>query len=353
MKEYIKEQKYIAYISSYTHGKSKGIMICDVEAEKGRLIPRSEVEIHNPSYMVKANSGKYLYAICDEGLQAYRILENGNLSLINKGTINGMRACYVTVDEKDNYIFCAGYHDGKVTVVRLREDGGIGKVTDEAFHKGMGSVAERNFRPHVSCAVLTPDQKFLMVSDLGIDQVKIYKFDNVTGKIRLVDVLRAEIESAPRTMIFSKDGKYAYLTHELKNYVAVYAYNGEGRTPEFELIQRISTLGKKFSKNSAAVAIHFSPDEGHLFVSNAGDNSIAIYKRDMETGMLKMLSTLPISGDYPKDFAIFPDGRHMVCLNHETNDMSFFVIDYEKGIIVMNGRSIPVETGNCCIITEI
>ena len=56
------------------------------------------------------------------------------------------------------------------------------------------------------------------------------------------------------------------------------------------------------------MAIHFSPDEGHLFVSNAGDNSIAIYKRDMETGMLKMLSTLPISGDYPKDFAIFPDG---------------------------------------------
>ena len=133
MKEFMKEQKYIAYISSYTHGKSKGIMICDVEAEKGRLIPRSEVEIHNPSYMVKANSGKYLYAICDEGLQAYRILENGNLSLINKGTINGMRACYVTVDEKDNYIFCAGYHDGKVTVVRLREDGGIGEVTDEAF----------------------------------------------------------------------------------------------------------------------------------------------------------------------------------------------------------------------------
>lgn len=347
------DKKYVAYVSAYTHGKSKGIMICDVDVEKGHFTPRSEIEIHNPSYMVKANSGKFLYSICDEGLVAYRIVDNGNLAFINQGTINGMRACYLTVDPEDNYIFCAGYHDGKATVVRIREDGGIGEVTDEVFHKGMGSVATRNFRPHVTSFVLTPDEKYLVACDTGIDQAKVYQFDKVTGKIQLVDVIRCELESAPRTMVFSSDGKFAYLSHELKNYVAVYSYRDNGKSPEFELIERVSTLGNQsYKENSAAVAIKFSPDEKHLFVSNAGDNSVAFYDRDEETGKLTMRSVLPISGDYPKDIAIFPDGKYLVSMNHETNDMTFFRIDYEKGIIVMHGKPEEIETANCCIITQ-
>lgn len=347
------KNRYIAYISSYTHGKSKGILICDVDEKKGSLIPRSEVEINNPSYMVEANSGRFLYSICDEGLMAYRILENGNLGLINRGTINGMRGCYLTVDKEDQYLFCAGYHDGKATVVRIREDGGIGEVTDEVFHKGLGSVAERNFRPHVTCAVLTPEQRFLVVCDPGIDQVKLYSFDKKTGLLKLADALRCELESAPRTMIFSRDGQYAYLTHELKNYVKVYAYRGGEKAPEFEELQTISTLGDKPQRNSAAVAIKLSPDEKHLFVTNAGDNSAAMYKRDPQTGMLELLSVLPISGDYPKDITVFPDNRHLVSMNHETNEMTFFSINYEKGIIIMNGAPKPVETANCCIITKL
>lgn len=349
----MQKNKYIAYISSYTHGKSKGIMICDVDEKKGNLIPRSEIEINNPSYMVKSNSGKFLYSICDEGLRAYRILENGNLGEINFGTIDGMRACYLTVDKEDKYIFCAGYHDGKVTIVRIREDGGIGEVTDEAYHKGFGSVAERNFRPHVTCALLTPEQKFLIACNTGIDQCKIYSFNKKKGTIRLVDALRCEIESAPRTMVFSSDGKFAYLSHELKNYVAVYTYKTGEKEPEFELIQKISTLDAQYDRNSAAVAIKLSPDERHLFVSNAGDNSVAMYERDAATGMLKQLSVLPVSGDYPKDIEIFPDNKHLVSINHETNEMTFFTLNYEKGIIVMNGAPQKVETGNCCIITKL
>ncbi len=348
------DKKYIAYVSAYTHGKSKGIMICDVDIEQGHFTPRSEVVIHNPSYMAKSHSGKYLYSICDEGLVAYRILENGNLGFINQGSINGMRACYLTVDSKDRYIFCAGYHDGKATIVRIREDGGIGEVTDEVFHKGLGSVAERNFRPHVSCVLLTPDEKYMIACNLGTDQAEVYRFNSVTGKIRPVDVIRCELESAPRTMVFSPDGKFAYLSHELKNYVAIYSYRDNGRLPEFELIDRISTLGHdSYKKNSAAVAIKFSPDGKNLFVSNAGDDSVAIYDRDEETGKLTMRSVLPISGDYPKDIAIFPDGKHLVSMNHETNEMTFFRINYEKGILVMHGKPEAIETPNCCIIAEI
>lgn len=117
-----------------------------------------------------------------------------------------------------------------------------------------------------------------------------------------------------------------------------------------ELIQKISTVGKKYAKHSAAVAIKLTEDGKHLFVSNAGDNSVAMYKRDTETGLLEQMSVLPISGDYPKDILLFPDGTHLVSMNHETNEMTFFNINYDKGIIVMNGKPVPVETANCGIM---
>ncbi len=349
----MKTNRYIAYISSYTHGKSKGITICDVDIKKGRLSKRSEVEINNPSYMVKSNSGKFLYSICDEGLTAYRIMENGNLNFINTNRTNGMRCCYLTVDSEDKYIFCAGYHDGKATVMKIREDGGIGEVADEIYHKGLGSVAERNFRPHVSCVTLTPDEKFVVACDLGIDQAKIYSFDKETGKLALVDVLRCEIESAPRTMIFSPDGKFAYLVCELKNYIGVYEYKDKGKVPEFNLVENVSTIGNKASRNNAAVAMKMTEDGKYLFCTNAGDNSVVMFKRDEETGRLTTLSILPVSGEYPKEIVLFPGGKYLVSMNHESGEMTFFTIDYEKGIIVMNGGPVPVETANCGIMVKL
>jgi 6-phosphogluconolactonase len=257
------------------------------------------------------------------------------------------------VDKQDEYIFTAGYHDGKATVVKINEDGSVGKMTSEVMHKGMGSIAERNFRPHITCARLTPDQKFMVACDVGIDQVKIYKFDKANGRISLVDILRCELNSAPRSMLFSPDGKYAYLICQLMNCVNVYKYRSEGNQPCFEQIQQISTLGKSYNDKSAAAALRFSSDSTKLFVSNAGDNSVAFFERDVETGLLTKRSVLPISGDYPKQICVFPDDKHIASMNHESNTITFFKIDYEKGLLVMNGAPIKVETPNVAVIAKI
>ena len=92
----------------------------------------------------------------------------------------------------------------------------MGQIADGVFHKGLGSVAERSFRPHVSCSRLTPDERFLMVADLGIDQIKVYRFDHKDGKITLVDTIRCELESAPKYFMFSSDGRFFYVLYELK-----------------------------------------------------------------------------------------------------------------------------------------
>lgn len=341
--------KYVAYVSTYTMGDHHGIKIYDVDMENGRFLPKGEVEITNASYITVSHDKKNLYAITDFGVEAYLILPDGNLEKMNCASINGMRGCYLSTDYKEEYLFVAGYHDGKITVLRLNKDGSVGEITDEIYLKGLGSVAERNFRPHVNCVKMSRDNKYLLAADIGMDQVNVYRLDHFSGKLRLVDVIHSEIESAPRHLKFSESGRYLYVVHEIKNYIDVYRYEEVNGNPEFEKIQNISTLNETFTANSAASALNFSEDMEYMISSNAGDNSVILYKRDRETGLLTKIFCLPISGEYPKEAAIFPDNRHLVSLNHESDSMTFFTINMEKKIIVMNGREIPIHKPNCVI----
>lgn len=349
------EDKYVAYVSTYTSGKADnyGIKIYDVDMENGRMMEKNQVEITNSSYITISHNEKYLYSITDFGVEAYRILPGGDLEVINQGSINGMRGCYLSSDYEDKLLFVGGYHDGKVTVLRLREDGGIGEITDEIYYKGLGSIAERNFRPHVNCVKMTRDNRYLCVADLGLDHVNVYRVDHAKGKLRPIDVIRSEQESAPRHIKFSEDGRILYIVHELKNYIDVYTYEERNGVPEFEKIQTISTLNDYHAGGSAASALNISVDFKYMVSSNAGDNSAVIYKIDQETGMLTKILCLPISGDYPKDVNLFPDNRHLVSLNHESNTMTFFNVDLEKGLLVMNGKELKVDQPNCIIFHKL
>ncbi|MBE5883204.1 MAG: lactonase family protein [Lachnospiraceae bacterium] len=340
------EEKYVAYVSTYTRGDGHGIRVYDVDMEAGRFIEKDKVQITNSSYLTLSHNGKYLYSITDFGVEAYAIMEDGNLDLLNFAPINGMRGCYLSTDYKDEYLFVAGYHDGKLTVLRLKEDGSIGEITDEIFHKGLGSIAERNFRPHINCARMTHDNRYLLVADQGMDHVNVYDFDAKRGKVKLVDIIRSEMESAPRHVKISQDGRFIYILHELKCYIDVYTYENNDDDPCFEKIQSIMLVEPTKGTNNCASAFSFSADYNYLLSSIAGQNSVIVFNVDKETGLLTKNFCLPVSGEYPKDADIFPNNKYIVSLNHESNEMTFFRADFEAGTMVMNGPAISVEVPN-------
>ncbi|HIW82386.1 MAG TPA: lactonase family protein [Candidatus Acetatifactor stercoripullorum] len=347
------EEKYVAYVSTYTQGDSHGIKIYDVDMERGRFVEKDKVEITNSSYVTISHNGRYLYSITDFGVESYYILEDGSLELINFAPINGMRGCYVSTDYTDSYLFVAGYHDGKLTVLRLKEDGSIGEITDEIYHKGLGSIAERNFRPHINCARMTHDNKYLLVADQGMDHVNVYSLDLNKGKVRLMDMIRSELESAPRHIKISQDGRFIYIVHEWKCYIDVYSYEDRNGMPYFEKVQTVETVSITKGSTNAASALSFSSDYNYLLSTNAGDNSVVIFKVNKEDGTLKKVFCLPISGEYPKDAMLFPNNKFLVSLNHETNDMTFFHVDLEAGTLVMNGPAIKVDVPNCIAFHKI
>ena len=343
-------KKYVAYVGTYTHGTSKGIQVYDVNVEEGTLSERSEVQVSNASYTAISKNGKYLYSIEDEGVAVFCRDANGDLTRINSVDIDGMRGCFLSTDVDGKYLYVAGYHDGKVTVVHTHRDGRLGSVMDGVFHRGLGSVAERNFRPHVNCVCPTPDNKYLCAVDNGIDQVKVYRINKRTDKLELVDIIRCPREIGPRIIRFSADGRFAYLLFELSNEIKVYSYDGSGNTPEFELLQSVTTLSKENDKDAshnAASGLALAPDGKHLFCTTAGENTVSMYEVDQESGLLTKKFTLPISGDYPKDLVIFPDNQHIAVANHSSNSITTFKVDYEQNILVMKGKPRRIETPNC------
>lgn len=344
------EKKYVAYVGSYTHGSSRqGIHVYDVDVENGTLTERSSVEVSNASHMAVSKNGKYLYSIEDEGVAVFKRDKNGDLSRINSVNIDGMRGCFLSTDVDGKYLYVAGYHDGKVTVVHTHKDGRLGSLMDGVFHTGLGSVAERNFRPHVNCVRPTPDNKYLCAVDNGIDQVKIYRVNKLRNKLELVDILRCPRESGPRIIRFSDDGKFAYILFELSNEIRAYKYDGSGKVPAFELIQTIETSAKKdvHDTHNAASGLSLANDGKHLFCTTAGEDTVSMFESDEETGMLTRKFTLPISGEYPKDLVLLPDDKHLVLANHASNTLTTFTVDYEKNIIVMNGKPIKITEPNC------
>ena len=347
------DKKYVAYAGSYTHENSKGIHIYDCDVAKGRITEREEVAIDNPSFIAFSHDKNFLYSICDQGVSAYAVLEDGSLELMNVASINGMRGCHICVTSDNRFLVVSGYHDGKITVLHINADGSAGFIADEVFHKGIGSVAERNFRPHISWSTFTPDEELLCVCDPGIDQIKLYEFNHVTGKLKLYDIIRSQQESAPRQIEFSQDGKFAYVVCEMKNYINVYSYDKNSDKDRFDLVQNIFTVRRDHKSNSAAANITFDSTGKHLLCSNAGDNTVTIYKVDTKTGKLSSLNSLPISGDYPKYIRLFPDDKHLMSMNNEGNSITIFTVKYDKGLIIMNGPELKISRPNNMIIKEL
>jgi len=350
----MKEEKYVAYVGTYTHENSVGIHIYDVDVEKGQLQERKVVPINNPSDVVVSKNKKYLYSIADEGVESFRILPDGDLEAMNKQWIGGMRGCYVETDNENRFLFVGGHHDGRVTMMRLLPDGSIGEIADGIFHKGTGKVSDRhNSVPHVDCVKLTPDQQFLCAVDNGLDQVKIYRVDYEFGKLKLIDIIRGPLDSAPRMIRFSRNGKFAYILYELLNVVEVYRYSVEDNQPVFEKIQTISTEYKDDEDICSASGMEISKSGKYLFCSNAGVNSAVVFSINDETGELTEAFRTKVDSEYPKMLAIYPDEKHYLTLNNASNEIVSYAINYEAGYSLQAGAPVKVDKPNCIYILKI
>jgi 6-phosphogluconolactonase len=339
------------FVGTYTNAQSKGIYSVQFDEASGKLsAPTLAVESDSPSFLAMHPTGRYLYAANEHpsgpanapGTVSAFAVDGGKLKLINIVSSRGAGPCHVAVDRTGHWLFVANYTGGSIAAFPIQANGGLGEASS-FFQHTLTSVEPRQKGPHAHIVVLSPDNRFLLVADLGGDRVFVYRFDERSGKLTLNDPPAGILPpgSGPRHIAFSRDGKLLYVLSELKDTVTTFRWDaGKGALESTETLSALPA-GYTGPKSGAEIAVH--PTGKFLYTSNRGHDSIAMFAIAAD-GKLTASGHEPTRGKTPRNFAIDPTGKFLLAANQDSSTIAVFRIDEKTGKLSPVGDPAAVPT---------
>jgi 6-phosphogluconolactonase len=344
--------QYLAYVGTYTtKTSSKGIYAFRFDTATGQLSAMGvAAETPDPSWVAVHPSGKYAYAANEAGkvstVSAFAVdAKTGKLTALNQMPALGEDPCYLSFDKTGKYVLVANYSSGTIAVFPILADGRLGEHTALVKDQGAtGPNKERQEAPHAHWIETSPDNRFALVADLGLDEVLVYKFDAATGTLAPNEPAFARLKagSGPRHAVFYPNGKFVFAVSELNSTATSFAYDVKKAT--LKEIGTASTLPPGFSGRNdvAEVAVH--PNGKFLYVSNRGNDSIAILSIDQGNRTLSPAGGIPTGGKEPRHFAIDPSGKYLLAENQFSNNIVVFKIDPATGSLTPTGQVVEVPS---------
>lgn len=321
--------------------RGRGIAVLSFDPETGALQQVSEVnDVDNPTFLAVSVARRTLYATSEvfgwrEGVvSAYAIGEDGSLSYINKQPTRGSLAAHAAIDPSGSWLIVTNYQLGldgtrpsyAVVTFPIEPDGGLGPPAGGVFHNGSGPARDRQERAHPHCALPTPDGSHVLVSDLGIDRIIVYRFCGARGHLRRVSDVSLPEGCGPRHLAWARPG-VVVATGELDNTTMSLAWNGAS----LRLLSVAPLLPAKFLGESHAADIHAAPDGRYVYASNRGGDSIATLSVD-ESGRLSP-SSHRRTGRTPRNFTLDQSGRHVLVACQDGHEVIVHRRDNETGAL--------------------
>ena len=347
----------IIFVGTYTNAKmpSEGIYAYRFDSKTGAMQPLGVAgKTSNPSFLALHPSGKFLYAVNEEsngGVTAFSIdRDKAKLTELNRVSSKGKDPCHLSVDKSGKFLIAVNYSSGTTTRIPIRADGRLDEPSASVQHAkpagGPGTDPKRQDGPHAHSVNYTPDGKFALVADLGLDEMIAYKVDG--GGLEPGPVTRLAGGSGPRHLAFLPSGKVAYSINELRSTVTVFDYVGGGVLKEK---QTVSALPADFKGVSYTAEVQVHPSGKFLYGSNRGHNSIALFSIAGD-GKLTFLGTEPTRGTWPRNFKIDPTGHWLIAANQNSNSMAVFRIDQQTGKLSPVGETIELGSPVCVKFLE-
>lgn len=350
-----KKPDLLLYIGTYAREDEESIFLYRLEADSGKLLAVKGFKAgKKPSYMTFDPLRDFLYVVNEqetfEGKESGAVCafsvdkENGYLKLLNKVATLGGIPVHILMGSAGKAVITANYKKGNVAVFPVREDGRLAEASDLIQHHGSGPVKERQQSAHAHYSTFSPDQRLVLVVDLGMDSVLRYRFNEIEGKLESLDppiAFSAESGTGPRQLSIHPNGRYAYLVHELKPMVTALVYEKERGM--FRELQTIATVPEDFDGENKCGGIKISPNGRNVYVSNRGHNSIAVYTIEASSGKLRLLENVPSGGDWPREFGLDPGGNKLIVANQRSNNLVVFDIERETGRLKATGFGAEIE----------
>jgi 6-phosphogluconolactonase len=351
---------YLVYIGTYTspQTKSQGIYVFRFDTSTGKLTAGGlAAEAVSPSFVNLHPNGKYLYAVAETNntggqrggaVSAFAVDHaTGKLKLLNTVSSRGAGPCYVRTDLKGKVLFVANYGSGSVAAMPIKEDGSLGEAVGFAQHTGTGGDPRRQKGPHAHSINPSPDNKYAMAADLGLDKILIYKFDE-KADLTPNDPPFASVPpaSGPRHFTFHPKGRFAYAINEMGNTVSAFSYDSSRGA--LHPIETVGTLPKDFTGTSYTAEVLAHPSGKWLYGSNRGHDSISLFNIDPQKGTLTLVEQTPTGGKTPRNFGIDPTGSYIIAANQASNNLVVFRIDQKTGKLTPTGETADVG-GPVCV----
>jgi 6-phosphogluconolactonase len=321
-------KQQLVLFSSYAPADAPSIYVFSFDGDTGALHQlASYTGITSPSFLVVHPNRKWIYAVSETGKDSHGMIgevwafrlerEPFSIQPISHQSTRGDWPCHLQLDLTGNWLIATNYGTGNACIYPLQPDGSLGEMADFVQHHGKGPNEERQEGPHAHSSILTPDNRFAIIADLGIDQLAIYQLDTSKGKLQLYSSINTRPGAGPRHLAFHPNGKWMYAANELDSTVTQYDYDAVNGT----LIERqsLSTVPSGSPENIVA-DIHISDSGQRLYISNRGHNSIAVYDVGQD-GNLVLVSIPTCGGDWPRNFALAPGGRFILVANQYSNEV--------------------------------
>jgi 6-phosphogluconolactonase len=349
--------QYFVYVGTYTGPNSKGIYAYRFNSATGKLDSLGLAgEMVRPSFLAVHPNGRFLYAVSELGndgrvdgsITAFAIdRKSGALTALNTVSSGGGGACHLVVDKTGKTLVAADYGSGRVAAFHVNPDGSLSAPTSVMRHSGSSVDPKRQTGPHAHAVVLSPDNRFVLVPDLGLDQIRIYRLNAADAALTPADppFVTAKPGSGPRHLAFSPNGRFVYSLHEMGSLVTVWAYSaGSGKLDE---LQTISTLPADFHGDNNSAEIEVDSKGRFLYASNRGHDSISVFAIDPGNGRLTVVDHVATQGRTPRNFKIDPTGRYLFAANQNSNNIVIFKIDPQTGRLTPTGQVLEVQAPVC------
>jgi 6-phosphogluconolactonase len=374
---------YFMYVGTYTgfkyvhhsrtfgkgEGHSQGIYVSRFRPETGDLgEPELAAEMINPSFLVISPNHRFLYAVSEDPVSVGPPLDHssyvsafaidpatGRLRLLNTAPASGTSTCFISMDKTGRHVLLANFGSGSVSVLRVRDDGSLGELT--SFMQNVGRSVDPSIQtePHPHSIVVSPDNRYAIVSDLGLDKVLIFRFDAESGRLSPPDPPFATVYpgGGPRHFTFDPSGQFGYQLSEMSGILDVYRWNPSRGT--LTTVQRAHTVPHDFFGGNHSAEIEIHPSGKYLYESNRRTKSeterapdtIGVFSIDPRNGTLAPVEQSTTGGVMPRNFAIDPTGAYLVAANQLSNNVAVFRIDGSTGRLSATGKEIRVDTPVC------
>ena len=342
---------HLIFLGTYTRNGSKGIYTVRLDDATGALTaPTLVAEANNAPWITFSPDKKFLYTVSETESQAIGFaVDAANAKLTPLPAAPSPTAkppSHLAVDATGRTLLAANYAEGYVESMPIRADGMLGAPV-KIQHSGTSVNKERQSQSHAHSVTLAPDNRFVIVCDLGLDKIFSYALDPAAAKLAPANppfVVTAP-GAGPRHFKFGADGQHAYAINEMGSMIAAYDY--AAATGTLTARQTLPTLPADFKGENNCAEVRVHPNGKFLVGSNRGHDSLAVFAIDQTTGALTPIEHVSSGGKTPRNFAFDPTAKWIIATNHASNNAVVFRVDADTGRLTAVGEPVAVPYPFC------